>query len=94
MDRPRVDVRTLPWALLVSSLAPAQDPPEGARPAPAMPAMGCPVAPILARVEQPGTITHKVALPGGEWLVRFASYGCRPVSLASGPFTLVVTELW
>lgn len=90
MVRPSAIALQLSSALFVASLVSAQEPPPAA--VPATPAMGCPVAPILDRVKRDNVrkageshdipIAHSLALPAGEWLVRFASKGCSPQSLS------------
>lgn len=79
MVRPRAESLLLSVALFTGSVASAQVPAEAVPPAPAM---GCPVAPILDTVKQPGEVAHSFALPVGEWLVRFASKGCSPQELS------------
>lgn len=82
MVRTRASILHLSCTVLLASLLPAQDPAAGEPTLPATPAMGCPVAPILARVQQPGPIAHQLALPKGEWLVRLASEDCTTDSLS------------
>lgn len=67
-----------------AAITTAQDPPE-ARPQLSAPTIACPVSPVLARVEAPGPVTHKLPLPKGEWLVRVSSDGGERM-----PFTFVV----